>query len=89
MTTNRKQRVRKLEAALTTGKVHWRLKNATEVEADPWDILDCFISVMKKEYHPLLEKIREADLSTYTGRDSFMGLINALCNSRERYYDRH
>lgn len=83
---DRKTRIANLEARLQSGRVSWKLKDGTEVSAETWDILDCLMSVMKKDYHPLLEKIREADKSTYSGRGAIWRTLYDFCNSDEYYF---
>jgi hypothetical protein len=80
-----RKRIKKLELVLGGQKVHWRLKDGREVESYSDDIVDCLGAAIRSQPHPLLEKIREADLSTYTGDDSLLGLIQAFLQSRERY----
>ena len=80
-----RKRIKKLELVLGGQKVHWRLKDGTQVEAYSDEIVECLGVVFRRKPHPLLEKIREADLTTYTGDDSFLGLIQAFLKSREAY----
>lgn len=78
-------RIRRLEGILGDRKVSWKLMDGTEVEAYSDDVVDCLSAAIRRQPHPLLEKVRKADLFTYTGDDSLLGLIQALLRSREVY----
>ncbi|MGE5444533.1 MAG: hypothetical protein ACM3SR_08020 [Ignavibacteriales bacterium] len=78
-------RIRRLEGILGDHKVSWKLMDGTEVEAYSDDILVCLGAAIRRKPQLLLEKIRGADLSTYSGDDSLLGLIQALLRSREVY----
>ena len=80
-----KKRIKKLEDRLGVEKIYWNLKDGTEVEAYSDNIPNCLVAAIRSQPHPFLEKVREADLSTYTGDDSLLGLIQALLQSQERY----
>ncbi|MGE5443280.1 MAG: hypothetical protein ACM3SR_01605 [Ignavibacteriales bacterium] len=51
-----RKRIKKLELLLGRQKVHWRLKDGTEVEAYSDDILDCFVTAMSEQPHPFIRE---------------------------------
>lgn len=81
---NNRHRVKKLESTLKRKKVSWQLVDGTRAEAYTDEIQDCFVSVMRRRPHPLLEKILSAKPQSYTGDDTFLGLIQKLHASRQR-----
>lgn len=81
---DRKRRIKKLESELKREKAHWLLMDGTQAEAYDDEILDCFVAVMRRRPHPLLEQVLNADTATYSGSGTFLQLIQKLCQSRER-----
>lgn len=84
---NNKRRVEKMESMLRRKKVSWQLKDGTTVTAFGDELQDCFTTLMRRRAHPLLQKILDGDLSTYTGSDTFPWLITNLHESRVRQFN--
>lgn len=78
------KRVRRIEINFLPHMVSWLLNDGTRVEVDKSELQSCFLSVMRHELHPLLGRVLDADVRSYSGSDTFIPLIQKLCESRER-----
>lgn len=78
MTRDIEKRIQTLEAKLKSDTLSWQTVTGEHVEVTVKELLGCVSPGLKGEYHPLIDKIKQADISTYSEDGSLLELVRAV-----------